>query len=688
MFRWIPYVFVRVTLFFAAGILLGIYVPHAIPERWAIGALVVLACSYILFFFLNRNKNVYSGFVALLFIFLSGYECVLLKTDSRRADHFIHELHTITRYVAAINSYVQEKDKSWKVEALVTKIEVNDQWKNVTGKVLLYFLKEDFSNPVHYGDLLLVNGSPQLLTPPSNPGEFDYKRFLTFRKIYHQHFLRREYVEQVGVAPPSQVMRYAIQTRSWSAGQLKKYVHGNQAQAIASALVLGVTDGLDNEIMHAYSATGAMHVLAVSGLHVGIIYAILLFFLKPLLKRRWGKWAIAIISLVVLWSYAFVTGLSPSVLRAVTMFSFVAVARPLNRSSNIYNILAVSAFCLLLYDPYLIMSVGFQLSYLAVLGIVYLQPAMYRWWIAPNWLLDKVWQITTVSIAAQAATVSLGLLYFHQFPVYFIFSNLLVIPISFAVLVLGLAVLACSIVPMLAAGIGWVLTWSIALMNGSVVLVEALPYSLLDNIYITTFQSWLIMGLLVSFVLLFQLKRFAFAVMATVFAASISASQWMHYYREVDKAQFVVYNVNGYRAIELIEASTSYIDADSALLLDAERMRFHIRPNRLIHEVSIVNRMPLQPFTQPGNGYRFLSWKQMLILLVEEKNVALPLLEADIVVISNNAISLEALQAQVAFKKVVLDGSNSNYFAKRMLTQAGEGIVHSVQHHGAFIQTL
>jgi competence protein ComEC len=687
MFRWIPYVFVRVLLFFAAGILLGIYLPGALPEFWVITALAVTGSGYFIFYFANQSKRVYLGVAALVFIFLSGYLVVLLKTDSRKGDHFIHEREAITQYVAVVNSYVQEKDKSWKVEALITKVKTTAKWKRVAGKVLLYFPKAAFNVP-QYGEVLLVSGHPQLLSPPSNPGEFDYKRFLTFRKIYHQHFLRKEQVTLVGVEPPSQLIHYAIKARNWSAAQLTTYVRGEQAQAIASALVLGVTDGLDNDIMRAYSATGAMHVLAVSGLHVGIIYAILLFFLRPLLKQRWGKWAIAIISLLALWSYAFVTGLSPSVLRAVTMFSFVAVARPLNRSSNIYNILGVSAFCLLMFDPYLIMSVGFQLSYLAVLGIVYLQPAMYRWWVAPTWLLDKIWQITTVSIAAQAATVSLGLLYFHQFPVYFIFSNLLVIPISFVVLVLGLAVLACSVVPLLAAGVGWLLTVSINLMNGSVVLVEALPYSLLDNIYITTFQSWLIMGLLVSCVLLLQYKKFAFLIAATIMAVGISTSQWIHYHQEVNHVRFIVYSVKGHHAMDLLDAGISYLAADSALVQDTERMRFHIRPSRVQGEVSVYHSLLAQPFSYQGKGYRIVHYKNTRILNVHDRHAALPSMEADVVVISNNSISLNDLQARVACKSVVLDGSNSRYFSANLLKEAGERFVHSVQHQGAFIKML
>ena len=226
----------------------------------------------------------------------------------------------------------------------------------------------------------------------------------------------------------------------------------------------------------------------------------------------WSAWFIAIISLVCLWAYAFVTGLSPSVLRAVTMFSFMAVAKPFSRSTNIYNTLAASAFILLLYNPFLIMSVGFQLSYLAVIGIVYLQKPLYNLWDPQNKIVDWCWSITCVSIAAQIATFALGLLYFHQFPVYFLFSNLFVIPGSFVVLVLGILLLAVSYFSPAAFAVGWLLEWTIKVLNIGVFAVEDLPYSLINGVYLTTFQCWLLMGVIILFILLFEFKRFRYVI--------------------------------------------------------------------------------------------------------------------------------------------------------------------------------
>src|SRR5690606_30371161 len=230
-----------------------------------------------------------------------------------------------------------------------------------------------------YGDLLVIKGAPQRPDPPANPAEFDYARYLEQRNIFHQHFVR-EGVMRMGAEPSNGVLALAYKLRARAEAVLRTYVPGERAQGIARALVLGVTDGLDNELREAYAGVGVMHILAVSGLHVGVIYFVLASLLRPLNRLPKGNWAVAVISIFVLWLYAFITGLSPSVLRAVTMFSFLTLAKPWRRGTNVYNTLAVSAFVMLLADPWLVCSVGFQLSYLAVLGIVYFYPRLIPLW--------------------------------------------------------------------------------------------------------------------------------------------------------------------------------------------------------------------------------------------------------------------------------------------------------------------
>jgi competence protein ComEC len=688
MLKWIPYSMVRVAVFFTAGVLAAIYLPDLLHFRLALAISAILVFAYFpcRLFLRGRALNVISGLTGLVAVAFLGYSHLLFKTDSRKANHLLSTQEPIVAYSAIVRSSPESKSKSWKVEVEVTAIKTS-KWQPIKGKVLLYVSKKGGDVTWRYGDQIIIQGSPQLLRSPANPGEFDFKRFLSFKNIYHQQYVLPNQVKWITGAERKGFIYYSHRAREWASQKLDQYINGDQEQAIASALVLGVTEGIDTDLVNAYSASGAMHVLAVSGLHVGIIYAILLLFLKPLNKYAWSRWAVAVISLICLWGFAFVTGLSPSVLRAVVMFSFVAVARPFGKRTNIYNTLAASAFVLLLYNPYLIMSVGFQLSYLAVLGIVYLQRPIYNLWEIENRVGDWVWQITCVSIAAQVATFSLGLLFFHQFPVYFLVSNLFVIPLSTGVLVVGVLLLAISFISPIAVLIGKLLTWLIYFLNWTVFTTEKLPLSLIGDIHITTLQCWLLMGVVVSFIFLFEFRSIKWLYAACLLTVFFSVLQWKHFQESVSESQLVVYCISGHQAFEFTDRGQSYFYADSSLINDEERVRFHIRPNRLQHGVATVSQTI--PFEKEKNGLSSFQWKGKSIIAISKNNKELPLdLKADYLIVSHNSFALfNKGNKDYEIGQLIIDGSNSRSYSNKLTKFAKEENipVHSVLEQGAFV---
>jgi competence protein ComEC len=678
---------VRVAVFFTAGVLAAIYLPDLLSFRLVLVISAILVSAYFpcRLFLRGRVLNVISGLIGLVAVAFLGYSHLLLKTDSRKPNNLLSTQEPIEAYSAIVRSSPESKLKSWKVEVEVTAIKTS-QWQPTKGKVLLYVSKKGGDVTWRYGDQIIIQGGPQLLKPPANPGEFDFKRFLSFKNIYHQQFVLPDQVKWISSTERKGFIHYSHEARSWASQKLNQYISGEQEQAIAAALVLGVTEGIDTDLINAYSASGALHVLSVSGLHVGIIYVILLFLLKPLNRYSWSRWVVAAISLVSLWGFAFVTGLSPSVLRAVTMFSFVAIARPFGMRTNIYNTLAASAFVLLLYNPYLIMSVGFQLSYLAVLGIVYLQRPIYNLWEVENQVGDWVWQITCVSIAAQIATFSLGLLYFHQFPVYFLISNLFVIPLSTAVLVLGVLLLAISFIPPLAIALGKLVSWLIYFLNGTVLFTEKLPFSLINEIHITTFQCWLLMGVLISFIFLFKFRRAKWLYTAFAFAILFSTLQWIHFQESVNKSQLVVYAVSGHSAIEQIEQGSSVFYTDFSLLNDEERTRFHIRPNRLQHGVAEVKPSLI---SSHNINIDLFYWQGKSVAFLANRETKLPQnLVVDFLIVAHNSFPIykkERLNLKIG--KLIIDGSNSRGYTKKLtkFAQTENIPVHSVLEQGAFI---
>jgi competence protein ComEC len=446
MSPWSSFPFVRITLALGGGILAARY--WAGPVWIAAGLLGLLLFSYI-FVVIGvlpttfHARSPWIGFLGLGSVFLIGYVCWLTHEVRSDLRHLAHFSESIEAYEAIALEDAHEKIARSSVIVAVCRARVQGQWKRVQGKVWVSF-HNSATLYVRYGDLLLIQGQPQTVPGTRNPHEFDYAAFLGLSQIYHQHFVLGKQIAVMAHRPPNLVKMWSFHVLRYCQSLFTQYIHHPEARAVVLALVLGQKDALTPEVSTAYIRTGTMHVLAVSGLHVGILYWCLCLLLR-LIKTIWKvRWLSPAVSLVVLWFYAFVTGLAPSVLRATTMFTFMVMASMLGRAKNIYNTLAASAFLLLFWNPILLFAVGFQLSYLAVLGIVYLQPRIYKLLTLRNRILDKLWLLASISIGAQVATAPCSLYYFHQFPIYFVIANWVVVPAASVILCLGLLVLMTS----------------------------------------------------------------------------------------------------------------------------------------------------------------------------------------------------------------------------------------------------
>jgi competence protein ComEC len=349
--------------------------------------------------------------------------------------------------------------------------------------------------------------------------------------------------------------------------------------AVGAALMLGYSDKLDAEILSAYSNTGALHILSVSGLHVAIVYVVfnwLLFFLD---KVKHGSILKAVILILLLWFYSALTGLSPSVLRAATMFSFIIIAKSLNRHTNIYNTLAASAFLLLTINPYLIMEVGFQLSYIAVIGIVFLQPKISRFYETDNWLLDQAWSITSVSIAAQIATFPMGLFYFHQFPNYFLLSNFIVIPISTLIIYLGIALFALAKIHFIAGYLAIAFKWSVWFLNSIVKVIEKWPYAISEGISISLFETCLLYAIIIFFLLYFIRLKALFLKLGLISVIILLISQVYEQNEQFSRRRLVIYNISKTTALDFINAKNNVLFADTLFAGNASGLKFHVKNN-------------------------------------------------------------------------------------------------------------
>jgi competence protein ComEC len=344
-------------------------------------------------------------------------------------------------------------------------------------KTIAYF---PLKTSIDFGDILYVKGSPNHFQPPTVPMGFDYGAYMRSKGITHRHYIKTYKI--VGHEKNPLVFYYANRVRNHFEKKIKDFMNPHEA-GLMIAMVLGLKDGLDRELRSAYQATGTMHVLAVSGLHVGILFFVMSFFLTPLKKIRGGKVLYVSLSLCLLWFYAVITGLSPSVMRAVTMLSLATLALVFGRQSQVLNTLGLSAFILITLNYKVIYDIGFQYSFAAVLGIVLLFNPLYSVFSFSNKIWDYFWQLFCVSLAAQLATSPLSLYYFHKFPTYFWLANLFVVPLAFFVLASGLLLLSVSGLPSVAWWVGKACNGVVWLMNSVVLNVGKLPNAVVDGFF-------------------------------------------------------------------------------------------------------------------------------------------------------------------------------------------------------------
>jgi len=689
--QWTPYAFIRLVICLIGGILTAVFFPILISLFYAFLVIVALMVLLVLVSFIRRRYRIRinEGWAGLLAIYLLGYLSVQLRSETRDPEHLIHYNDEIQYYTAVAISDPGRGDKTWKQLVEVRSLYSEGEWRSASGKVLLYFDLDGYGEPFGYGTKLFIKASPYPVAGPLNPHEFDYRRFLSLKHIYHQQYLRAKEAIPIGNSPTDVIKRLSLAVRSKAMAMFRRFIPGEQEQMVASALVLGARDELDDELYNAFSTTGTMHVLAVSGLHVGIIYSMVMFALAPIKKFRSGKLFVALASMVVLWGYAMVTGLSPSVLRATLMFSFVTIAGPWGRRSNIYNTFGVSAFVLLLFDPNLIFSVSFQLSYAAVLGIVYFYPRLVKIWRPSTWLPKKMWEMSCVSVAAQLATFPIALFYFHQFPVYFLLANFFAIPLSFGILVVGITTLMVSVWAPLASAMGYLLYYLVHGLNESVMYTASLPFGVVDGVDITPLQCWMLIGMVLTAMLLMELKKFGVIYAGMLCSLVFTFDQWTHEQVGSEKRGMVVYHVSGHYGVELIEGERSYFLADSSLAADPKKIAYHIGGNRIAAGVRTVFPVTGEPFVRDLDGARLMCWSGYTIIHIFSKEFKWPQdLAVDCAIVSNNAVrELSFVADGVRIYRLVVDGSNSDYIARELEREASSHDVafHATGKSGAYI---
>ncbi len=428
---------------------------------------------------------------------------------------------------------------------IVLMISANES--KASGKLLINVKRDSISSTLPVDAIIYTKSDLKDIQKPLNPHQFDYSNYLELKHVYNQVYLKPNEILILSDQPTT-IYGYADQLRSTINSGLIKSGFEDNVLSIINALLLGQRQTIDKSIYNNYVNSGTIHILAVSGLHVGIILLILNFIFKPLLLLKHGRIIRPLIIVTLLWLFAIVAGLSPSVTRAATMFSIISIAMHLKRPTNIYNTLAISAFFILIIKPTFLFEVGFQMSYLAVLGIVSIQPILYKLWQPKYWIFDMPWQILTVTIAAQIGVLPISLFYFHQFPGLFFISNLVVIPFLEAILGLGLLVIVMTLIGYIPKPIVQIYSFIIELLNKFVAWVAQFEDFLFRDIPFTLIQVLCTYIIIVSTVQIYKFKTFKWAAICLISIICLQGTYIYNKFQNQDEA-FIVFNKSRFSMI-------------------------------------------------------------------------------------------------------------------------------------------
>lgn len=680
-FREAP--FVRLLIPFIAGIISAVYFFQ--NQRFLIGCSCLSL--FLLIFIMGIKSHLraykYAWIAALAIngiVFFTAAQLTLEKTTINSPAYFFNCISDNSSVIAQLSEPFVEKGKSIKCVFKIRAVISGQKSYSVLGKALVYIEKDSLSLILKYGDEIMLPSKFIEVPGPQNPEQFDYKHYLAIHHINHQQYVKSKKWTDLHLNDGNVFMKFIYNLRFVLLNKIRAHHIKDDEFAVAGALLLGYNDKLDSELMSAYARTGTLHVLSVSGLHVGLVYIVFSFVFGFMDRFPHGKIYKNILIILLLWMYAALTGLSPAVLRAATMFSFIIAGQSLNRTISIYNTLAVSCFLLLLFDPYLIFDVGFQLSYIAVVGIVSLQPKIYEWFIFKNWLLDQIWKISSVSLAAQLATLPISFYYFHQFPNYFMISNLIVIPISTIVIYNGIFLLALDFVPFVGDFLGKTLNYSLLFLNGSVKFLGDLPFALWQGISPSIVECVLLYVLIISGILFFIKKRFSSLIVAFATTLILVGICLFDKSKNLNQQKLIVYNIPHVAATDIVCGHKVCFIADSTFASDKNKLRFYLQNNRWklgVNSDTLINYTNNHFIKVHGQTILFISGDS------DFKH-----LKTDYLVISGNCkIKPSELIDIIDFNVLIVDSSNSPKLAIQWkeLCKKNNKKYYNVSESGAFV---
>ena len=686
---WKEAPFLRLLIPFSAGIFLQQSVD--IPRDLVLIILLALAICFLFLHSLRPYFKFKYNWVTGIFInfLLLGTGYLVCETaDGRNRKDSIIKLYSPGETVQLIlEEPLIEKTRSYKATASIRYISKSDSLSKASGKVNIYFSKDININPLEYGSSIIVSKTLEKITSSGNPGAFDYQLYCQRQGIYYSVFLSSKDYELLPANRGNKLRRFLFETRHKVLDILSRYIQSGKELGLAKALLIGYKDELDKNLVQAYSNTGVVHIIAISGLHLGIVYWLLNLLLTPLQKIIRSRLATTLLMLAGLWLFSLLAGAGPSVLRSAFMFSMIALGNSLSKNSNVYNNLAFSAFALLCYNPYWLWDVGFQLSYAAVLSIVLFFKPIYNWFFFENKMVDFAWKLIAVTLAAQILTLPISIYHFHQLPVYFIISNLVAVPLSSIILIAEIFLCCFSFLPSIAFELGSLISLMIQLLNTYVQNINQLPLSVWGELQVSPFQTLFLFSLIGGMAtwLMNKAKPGLWIGLASLFCFllirtnSVVASN--------DQLKLIVYNIQNASCIDFISGRKFLSICSAETSNDPGIRQFSLQPSRILNRAE--EHQQLYGFMKHESIISFGG--KMILLLNETSSVPIEQAPIDIIILTKNPrIHLPSLLNKFSPKQIIADASNKIY---NVLQWQAEAKLHQVPFHnvraqGAYVDNL
>ena len=639
---------VRIVFWF----LLGIIVAYYSGVTLYVG-LVFLLCSTFIFGFCfyksyqSFNEKTYFGISLYLLFFSIGIFVTLTNDDRFKSNHYSNsELNFGVNH--SIEVIIQEKLKnSISNNRYIAKI-VKIDHKICSGKILLNFKKTSDFKEFLVGTKLKIDDELVKNFKPNNPNQFDYGQYLEIKGIYGQVFTQASKIKINSVGDES-IWFYASDFRNKIIKNLSKNGFKKEELAVVVALILGQQQDISSEVLRDYQYAGAVHILSVSGLHVGFILLFITFLLKPLPKNKSGNLIRLIVIFISLWSFALVAGLAPSVVRSATMFSFLAVGMFLNRETNMFHTLLVSLFLILLFEPLFLFDIGFQLSYIALFFILWLQPLLKSLWSPKNIVVIYFWDILTVSIAAQIGAMPLSIYYFHQFPGLFFVTNLVLIPCLSVIMAFGVLMMILVYFDFVWIYLLKIVEISISIMNGFIKWIASIETFVIKDIplnFSLLIASYFIIFSFIIWLMKPTFNKFAFTTIGVLtFQILFVTNQWS----EEKKKELIVFNVKNNSILATRNGKKITLFTSDSLMNDSFEMK-------MIQSYVTANFCKIKVVEKLQNTLHFNHKK---ILIIDKFNIYKTTIKPDIIILRNSPkINLERLLLEIKPKCIIADASN------------------------------